>query len=244
MDLTPPRADDWDLPRTKLWSTSALVILALHLGAVLAAVVWPPHVTEPPPPPSAMMIDMAPLPTPPAAPPPAPKPPEPKPVRPIEKAIEPPARKPPAPVARVKPPTAVVPPPVVEPAVALPAETAPRETRPAPAQPSATAEAPAQTPSGNAKPTWQGLLLAHLERYKRYPASARARRQEGVATVRFVMDRSGAVLSAKLERSSGSVALDEEGIDLLERAQPLPAPPVDIPGEHIELVVPVQFFLR
>lgn len=91
--------------------------------------------------------------------------------------------------------------------------------------------------------TWEGALLAHLERRKRYPVEARAQRREGVAHVRFTMDREGRVLSARLERSSGHVVLDHEAVALLHRAQPLPKPPPDVAGDPISLTVPVEFFI-
>src|SRR3546814_18962005 len=55
----------------------------------------------------------------------------------------------------------------------------------------------------NAIQTWRSLLLAHLERHKRYPRRARWRRQEGVVHLRFAMDREGHVLAAQIARSSG-----------------------------------------
>lgn len=92
--------------------------------------------------------------------------------------------------------------------------------------------------------TWEGTLLAHLERRKRYPTEARAQQREGVAYVRFVMTRDGRFLSAELERSSGHPALDREAVALLRRAQPLPKPPPDVPGDPVSLSVPVEFFIR
>ncbi|HEY0838066.1 MAG TPA: energy transducer TonB, partial [Azospirillum sp.] len=100
------------------------------------------------------------------------------------------------------------------------------------------------TQASRAVPTWQGLVLGHLERHKRYPRIAQMRRQEGVAQVRFVIDRQGRVLSARLETGSGHALLDEETVALVERASPLPPPPPEMPRERIELVVPVQFFVR
>lgn len=79
---------------------------------------------------------------------------------------------------------------------------------------------------------------------KRYPVAAERRGQQGVPYVRFVMDRSGRVLSSRLERSSGVSALDREAVDLPRRAQPLPAAPADVAGDTIEMVVPIEFFLR
>jgi TonB family protein len=92
--------------------------------------------------------------------------------------------------------------------------------------------------------SWQSTLLGHLERHKRCPKAARWRRQEGVAYVWFTMDRDGRVLGSRLERSSGAAALDEETLELIKRAEPLPKPPAEVAGETMQLVVPVQFLLR
>jgi protein TonB len=58
------------------------------------------------------------------------------------------------------------------------------------------------------------------------------------------MDRQGRVLAARIERSANVASLDQEGLDLLQRAQPLPPLPPDQPGETLELIVPIQFFIR
>ncbi|XKH37828.1 energy transducer TonB [Azospirillum doebereinerae] len=83
-----------------------------------------------------------------------------------------------------------------------------------------------------------------MERHKRYPRSAQARRQEGVSQVRFTIDRQGNVLSVQLDKTSGHGVLDEETVEMVRRASPLPAPPDDMAQDRIELVVPVQFFLK
>lgn len=87
-------------------------------------------------------------------------------------------------------------------------------------------------------------LQAWLERHKQYPRSARLRRQEGVAMLYFAMDREGRVLTYRVQQSSGYTALDQEVADMIERAQPLPAMPESLDKDRLELVVPVQFFLR
>jgi protein TonB len=99
-------------------------------------------------------------------------------------------------------------------------------------------------PESAALPTWKGLLVRHLERYKRYPPEAQRARQEGIAYVRFVMARDGRVLVASIERGTGVPSLDREGLDLLRRAEPLPPLPADQPGETMALVVPIQFAMR
>lgn len=87
-------------------------------------------------------------------------------------------------------------------------------------------------------------MLGRLERFKRYPAFARFDRQQGIAYVRFVMNRDGRVLSARIERSSGYALLDEETLALVRRAEPLPKPPPEVAGDTLELVVPVEFSLN
>lgn len=102
---------------------------------------------------------------------------------------------------------------------------------------------PARQAASNEKATWEARLLSHLEKYRRYPAAARIRREEGIAYVTFRMNRAGAVLSAEIVRSSGSAMLDRAALDTLKRAQPLPAIPDDKP-DPLELSVPVEFFVR
>jgi periplasmic protein TonB len=91
---------------------------------------------------------------------------------------------------------------------------------------------------------FQRQLMAQLDRAKRYPPAAQQRRAQGVAYLRFTMDRSGKVLATVLERSSGHEDLDAEVLALIKRADPLPAFPPEMAQDRLELVVPVQFSLR
>lgn len=120
-------------------------------------------------------------------------------------------------------------PPAAEP---IPQSTAPRSI-PAP---------PAPRAASNTERTWEALLLAHLERHRRYPASARARQIQGVAHLRFRMNRSGKVLGATVLRSSGAAVLDRAALDTLKRAQPLPAIPKER-ADEVELTLPVEFYV-
>lgn len=91
---------------------------------------------------------------------------------------------------------------------------------------------------------YTATLLAWLEQHKEYPRMARNRRQQGTVMLYFVLDRQGRVSASRIEQSSGYQTLDAEALKMLERAQPLPAIPDAMPNETLELVVPVQFFLR
>jgi protein TonB len=111
----------------------------------------------------------------------------------------------------------------------------------------------AGTTSGNAsawassstqtKVSWEARLMSHLSQFRRYPDSARRRHEEGVVYLRFHMDRTGQVLSSRIEKSSGHTTLDQEALATLLRAQPLPAPPADRPA-ILDLQLPIEFYLR
>lgn len=58
--------------------------------------------------------------------------------------------------------------------------------------------------------TWQSSLMLQLNESKRYPVQARRLRQEGIAYLRFTMDREGNALTANIEQNSGHSLLDEE----------------------------------
>lgn len=97
----------------------------------------------------------------------------------------------------------------------------------------------------NAQVTWEGAVLAQLERHKRYPRAAQRRSQEGVPSVIIRINRQGKVLSVRLSHSSGFAMLDEEATALPERASPLPPPPpAEMAGDPFEFTVPVHFFLN
>lgn len=97
---------------------------------------------------------------------------------------------------------------------------------------------------GKSKDRYYAELAAWLERHKRYPSQARKMRQEGIVRVRFVIDRSGKVLSHRIETSSGHTALDRAASELLRRASPMPAIPASMGRSRLEIVVPIAYRLR
>jgi protein TonB len=94
----------------------------------------------------------------------------------------------------------------------------------------------------NARATWETALLARVAAAKRYPAAAKAARLEGVVLLRFAMDRDGNLQNPRIEKSSGHAALDGEALAALRRAAPLPRPPLEVAGEWLDLIVPVDFY--
>jgi periplasmic protein TonB len=127
--------------------------------------------------------------------------------------------------------------PVAAPAAPVPTApvSAPAQTRLA----AAPAVAPLERPTAALVTSWQRLLVAQLERHKRYPPQARGK--VGEAKLAFSIDRTGRVLASRIVRSSGSEALDQEALALLRRAAPLPPPPAGLPDERLSFVVPIRY---
>ncbi len=96
----------------------------------------------------------------------------------------------------------------------------------------------------NAIPSWRRQVVGILERNKRYPATARAHHEQGIAQLAFSIDREGRVVASRIIKSSGSSTLDQESLDLVKRAQPFPPPPPELPGAQISLTVPIRFNIR
>jgi periplasmic protein TonB len=95
-----------------------------------------------------------------------------------------------------------------------------------------------------AETSWRGLLVARLQSFKRYPAPAVARREQGLVSVSFTMDRSGRVLARRIVKSSGFADLDQEALDLIARAEPLPPFAPSMKENTRDFVLPIRFYLN
>ena len=84
--------------------------------------------------------------------------------------------------------------------------------------------------------------MARLTKVERYPAQARG--VHGVVSLAVTIDRQGKVVSSKIVKSSGSTALDDEALDMIKRAAPLPPPPADIADSDLSFIVPIRFAAR
>lgn len=79
-----------------------------------------------------------------------------------------------------------------------------------------------------------------IQQHKLYPAAAMG--HEGKAIVRMRIDRSGYVRYYALEQSSGNQVLDVAAVDMIRRANPVPAVPPNYPaGNLIEFLIPITF---
>ena len=230
--------DRGDLVR---WFASAAVVLALHAGGATALMAWRTPV-EGDDGTAAIVVELAPIESDASTPSQddiAPGPlqqeaapaAEPQPEKPPEKAED-----------KVEPP-----PPVPEPDVVLPQETPKPEVKPqdtpTPAAPLTTAP-PRPRPSAAQIASWHRTIALQIERHKGYPPAARARHQTGVVKLSFAIDRAGRVVSSRIVQSSGVAALDQETLATVQRAQPFPPPPPNLPGENFDFTVPIRFNIR
>lgn len=233
------------------WGSSFVLALLLHAAVIGAALWWnlhTPALLADQQPQEAVMVDLAEMPE---APPAVPTEIPPGPPQQQQQRSEPRA----APRLEREPPPqepevvdAYVPPQPPDPTPDSDTHTVDQTLAPpnVSAKPSERYAA-RQTTSGQqaqASVTWQGLLLSHLEKYRRYPRLAERLRQQGVAYVRFSVDRQGNVSNARIGRSSGHDSLDAATLETLARATPVPAPPAEMAGKPVEVMVPVEFFIN
>ncbi|BAV63934.1 hypothetical protein [Sphingobium cloacae] len=168
------------------------------------------EVSSPPPKPAApLVVTLLPLASPPETPP---KPKEaPKPIEKQDKKPTPPKVEP---IMRTIAPVATLPAPQAQP-IAPPAPTPPQ---PETAAPRTAPASPAPQASSNAPDTWEGRVLARLEKYRRYPGDARSARQQGVVYTASDQDQ---LFSADTANVSSRQKLSLELIEVDDRQRAL-----------------------
>jgi protein TonB len=142
-------------------------------------------------------------------------------------------------------PEVVNPPPqqqITSPDAMLPEEKPPEKV--VPPTPETRTAAPTVAAAPRVDPSWQALLVKHLQRFKNYPSGARERKEEGEVLLAFIIDRNGHVLSRHIVKGSGHPDLDNEALALVERAQPLPAFPASMTQAQLPFTAPIVFALQ
>lgn len=135
---------------------------------------------------------------------------------------------------RPLPPAPVIPPlKLAEPDEPTPAPPLHQKKPPPKPQP----DKPAKAPS-----TWTQVVKQHLKKLDAagqfYPAEAIARGLQGDVEILMMLDESGKVVAARIERESGHPMLDQAALRAVRSLSSLPA---DAPRQ---VVLPVRFRLR
>lgn len=156
---------------------------------------------------------------------------------------------PPAPVAQPRIETEA--PPVQAPAPPVAVAT----TRPAPVAAPVPPPAPPRPVEVKKEPIVSavepGLLQIYgqsiskeIKRYQKYPPVALRRGWEGTAEVQLQIAADGKVTSVTLGKSSGRSVLDEEALNMVRKASPLPQAPQNLRGRQLTVTVPIVFKLQ
>jgi protein TonB len=231
-----------DAGELRRWAASAAVVLGLHGGAAALLVTWHDRAAAIGEPSDAIAVDLSPFATAPSD--------TVEDVAPGPKQQEAEAAPPPEQQQVEKPPEEKIEvPPTPEPAVAAvpppePEKQEPPKPTPEPPAPATTAPPKAHASQAEIR-TWYGQIATQIERTKKaYPRAAQARDEKGVVHLAFSLDRTGRVVSSRVERSSGHAALDEEALAALRRAEPFPVPPADLDGASFDFRLPYGFNIR
>lgn len=99
-------------------------------------------------------------------------------------------------------------------------------------------------PDATATARYEQLLVAWLEKYKKYPRRAKRLRIEGEGMLRILIDRSGQTRQISLAQPTGNRLLDKAALEMAQRANPFPPMPQNDPRAQLEFNVPVAFVLR
>jgi protein TonB len=202
------------------------------LAAIAETTVSPPATVPilPPKPVSKPVMQSAPTPSPKSKPVPEPElreiPPEPK--LPVNLNFKPAVTKPPP--VKTTPEPVEMPKPVSE--IIPPAPTKlPMKSSTTPADVIATAQ-------------YEQLLVAWLEKHKKYPRRAKRLRIEGEGKLRILIDRTGRLQNVTLEQPTGNRLLDRATLEMAHRAAPFPPMPESDSRGKLEFIVPVAFVLH
>ncbi|MEG3149299.1 energy transducer TonB [Sphingomonas sp. ZT3P38] len=98
---------------------------------------------------------------------------------------------------------------------------------------------PASVPPPETDAAWQRQVVAQLTQNQRYPPAALHKGAQGTAHIRFRVDRTGRILTARLAHSSGTAELDAAAVESVRGAR-LPPMPAGMTGP-VDLVLPLTF---
>jgi protein TonB len=174
------------------------------------------------------------------------QPEQPKP-EPIKPKVEPKPVVKPTPVPSVikEEPAPVTPPPVSQTeviAVAPKPEALPSPLPVAPVTPKPVA--PSQVEIDTAHEGYGNTLWSAISKYKKYPRIAQMRGWQGEVIVELSLDGNGKLKSKRILQHSGYESLDQQALEMVDKAMPFPAPPEALRGSSFTIKVPIPFKLE
>jgi len=92
--------------------------------------------------------------------------------------------------------------------------------------------------------SWQGKVVKLVAKKQTYPRAAMRNELEGKAKVKLSIDRSGSINDFEIIEPTGHDALDSSVPKLVERLNPLPAPPASLPDSNLSFVLPLTWQIQ
>lgn len=93
--------------------------------------------------------------------------------------------------------------------------------------------------------SWQNIVMAHLNRYKKYPNKSLLDKEEGRVVVRVKIDKNGNVIFADIKKGCKFKNLNDEAVKLLKNASPLPQPPNCIMNNnYLIFSIPIDYDIK
>jgi protein TonB len=234
---------------TLIWAITCSILLHFFLVLVL-----PRFEIEAPKIPEVLTVELVekvqPEPVPEPAPIPEPEPqPEPEPVKPepVKPKITPKAvvKPSPEPVEVNEEPAPMTPPSDIPEVIAVAPKPEALPTPnpvPPPVIPKPTTPSPAQISDANDQ--YGNTLWGAISKYKKYPRIAQQRGWQGEVVVELSLDGNGKLKSKQILQSSGYDSLDQQALEMVEKALPFPQPPEALRGSNFTIRVPIPFKLE
>lgn len=95
------------------------------------------------------------------------------------------------------------------------------------------------------KARYEQTISLWIQKFKLYPEKARELGMQGSTVVRIRIDRRGNIRYSALEGHTGYPELDRAALDMVRRANPVPAVPDTYPaGDMFEYLIPVNFGIK
>lgn len=86
------------------------------------------------------------------------------------------------------------------------------------------------------------MISLWIQKFRITPPEAKLQNRKVTVVVRLRIDRRGTIRYYALEQPSGIEAVDRAALDMIRRANPVPAVPDDYPpGDAFEFLVPINF---
>lgn len=231
---------------TIIWAIICSMLLHVLLAVVIPNIKFDKVI-----PPEVLNVDFVKLPEPPPAVIPEPIQPPPEVVKPkVEPKVKPKPTVEPRPAPVVEKTEATVEPPPAQPTEVIavapkPNAAPPAQTVPAPVPvKQETPPVPNQADIEDARSKYGNSLWGAISKQKKYPKIAAMRNWQGEAIVELELDGNGKLKSKKIIKSSGHDVLDNQALEMVEKALPFPAPPETLRGSNFTITVPVPFKLE